>query len=211
MMRVEKEVKHFGDYPNDAGFADVPETRTPIELKVTGNIPSYVRGVLYRTGPGSYTTPMNNGQLFKMQHWYDFTWMFIDLGLMDLHFNIDLRLLQRDVCSIVPDEHATNTSNIFKKQDLFQLRLDRKISARRCSINSSPRLRVSPPPFLTMLEMSRSLLPQISQSDPNLPPISLIETKRDSEIYTLKVTQMYFGHSILSPSILLKARITEKL
>jgi torulene dioxygenase len=65
-------VKHFRDYPNDAGFADVPETRTPIELKVTGNIPSYVRGVLYRTGPGSFTTPMNNGQIFKIQHWYSF-------------------------------------------------------------------------------------------------------------------------------------------
>ena len=62
--------KHFRDYPNDAGFADVPETRTPIELRVTGIIPSYVRGVLYRTGPGSYTTPMNNGQIFRMQHWY---------------------------------------------------------------------------------------------------------------------------------------------
>jgi torulene dioxygenase len=67
---TDSNVKYFRDFPNDAGFADIPETRTPIELKVTGNIPNYVRGVLYRTGPGMYTTPMNNGQIFKVQHWY---------------------------------------------------------------------------------------------------------------------------------------------
>jgi torulene dioxygenase len=62
--------KHFKDWPNDKGFGDIPETRTPIELKVTGTIPNYVRGALYRTGPGSYTVPMNNGKTFKIQHWY---------------------------------------------------------------------------------------------------------------------------------------------
>ena len=46
-----QDIEHFGNYPNDAGFSDVPETRTPIELKVTGAIPSYIQGVLYRTGP----------------------------------------------------------------------------------------------------------------------------------------------------------------
>ena len=64
------DVKHFGDFPNDVGFSDVPETRAPIELKVTGKIPSYVHGVLYRTGPGSFTTPLKNGQIFTIQHWY---------------------------------------------------------------------------------------------------------------------------------------------
>jgi torulene dioxygenase len=62
--------KHFKDFPNDAGFGDIPETRTPVELKVKGTIPSYVRGVLYRTGPGSFTTPLDNGQIFQVQHWY---------------------------------------------------------------------------------------------------------------------------------------------
>ena len=65
-----KEVTHFKDWPNDAGFADTPETRTPIELKVSSEIPDYVQGVLYRTGPGSYTIPMDNGQIFTIQHWY---------------------------------------------------------------------------------------------------------------------------------------------
>ena len=64
------EIQHYKDFPNDAGFRDIPETRTPIELKVSGSIPDYVRGVLYRTGPGSYTTLLDNGQLFQVQHWY---------------------------------------------------------------------------------------------------------------------------------------------
>jgi len=64
------QVKHFNDFPNDAGFRDIPETRTPIELKVKGKIPEYVRGVLYRNGPGSYTTKCKNGQIFKVQHWF---------------------------------------------------------------------------------------------------------------------------------------------
>ena len=66
---MNENVKHFGDYPNDVGFSDVPETRTPIELKVMGMIPSYFHGVLYRTGPGSFTTPLKNGQIFTIQHW----------------------------------------------------------------------------------------------------------------------------------------------
>jgi torulene dioxygenase len=67
---ISKDIKHFNDYPNDQGFADIPETRTPVELKVTGTIPDYVRGVLYRTGPGSFSTPTKKGEIFKMQHWY---------------------------------------------------------------------------------------------------------------------------------------------
>ena len=67
----QEKVKHFKDYPNDIGFADIPETTTPVEMKVTGTIPDYVRGILYRTGPGSYTTPLNNGKTLKIQHWYD--------------------------------------------------------------------------------------------------------------------------------------------
>jgi torulene dioxygenase len=69
MTNGTEKVKHYRDYPNDAGFGDINETRTPIELKVSGTIPEYVRGVLYRTGPGSFTTPMDNGQIFKVQHW----------------------------------------------------------------------------------------------------------------------------------------------
>jgi torulene dioxygenase len=66
---VSDSVKHFKDFPNDIGFSDIPETRTPIELKVTGTIPGYVCGSLYRTGPGSYTIPLKNGEIFRIQHW----------------------------------------------------------------------------------------------------------------------------------------------
>jgi len=62
--------KHFKDYPNDVGFGDIPETRNPLELIVKGKIPDFVHGVLYRTGPGSFTTPLDNGQIFKIQHWF---------------------------------------------------------------------------------------------------------------------------------------------
>jgi torulene dioxygenase len=62
--------EHFNGFPNDVGFSDIPETKTPIELALSGTIPEYVRGVLYRTGPGSYTTPTKNGEIFKLQHWW---------------------------------------------------------------------------------------------------------------------------------------------
>jgi torulene dioxygenase len=61
--------EHFNGFPNDVGFSDITETTTPIELAVSGTIPEYVRGVLYRTGPGSFTTPRKNGEIFKLQHW----------------------------------------------------------------------------------------------------------------------------------------------
>ena len=60
---------HFNEFPNDAGFGDTPQTAGPVELKVTGRIPTYVCGVLYRAGPGSYNVPLENGTTFKIQHW----------------------------------------------------------------------------------------------------------------------------------------------
>jgi carotenoid cleavage dioxygenase-like enzyme len=85
----QQKVKHFNDYPNDVGFSDIPETITPVEMKVTGAIPDYVRGVLYRTGPGSYTTPLNNGKTFKIQHWYNPLFSLADSGSTDLTFSTD--------------------------------------------------------------------------------------------------------------------------
>jgi carotenoid cleavage dioxygenase-like enzyme len=85
----QQKVKHFNDYPNDVGFSDIPETTTPIEMKVTGVIPDYVRGVLYRTGPGSYTTSLKNGKIFNIQHWYDPLFSLTNSGSMDLHFSTD--------------------------------------------------------------------------------------------------------------------------
>ncbi|KAI5838794.1 carotenoid oxygenase [Morchella snyderi] len=47
------------------------EERTPIELKVTGEIPEYALGVLYRTGPGGYQTTTDKGVEIGMSHWFD--------------------------------------------------------------------------------------------------------------------------------------------
>lgn len=47
------------------------EQRTPVELSVTGSIPSYAAGTLYRTGPGKSQVETNDGQLFQLSHWFD--------------------------------------------------------------------------------------------------------------------------------------------
>lgn len=38
---------------------------------MTGHIPDYAAGVLYRTGPGKYTVDTENGDTFKISHWFD--------------------------------------------------------------------------------------------------------------------------------------------
>ncbi|KAI6151616.1 carotenoid oxygenase [Pisolithus tinctorius] len=45
-------IEHFNNWPNDTGFEILHEEREPVELTVSGCIPSYVSGTLYRTGPG---------------------------------------------------------------------------------------------------------------------------------------------------------------
>ncbi|KAL4784789.1 carotenoid oxygenase [Aspergillus varians] len=62
---------HFNDWPNDQGFDANREQKSPVELSVTGEIPSYAAGVLYRTGPGRYTVDTENGDTFKISHWFD--------------------------------------------------------------------------------------------------------------------------------------------
>jgi hypothetical protein len=36
------------------GLENAPEIHTPVQLSVTGKIPAYVRGALYRTGAGTF-------------------------------------------------------------------------------------------------------------------------------------------------------------
>ncbi|OGM47057.1 dioxygenase [Aspergillus bombycis] len=62
---------HFNNWPNDRGFDANYEERSPIELSVTGRIPSYAAGVLYRTGPGKYKVDRENGETFQVSHWFD--------------------------------------------------------------------------------------------------------------------------------------------
>ncbi|PLN82969.1 putative dioxygenase [Aspergillus taichungensis] len=62
---------HFNNWPNDIGFDADFEQKDPVELPVTGQIPPYVAGVLYRTGPGKRTVETERGDTFKVDHWFD--------------------------------------------------------------------------------------------------------------------------------------------
>ncbi|KAL4068602.1 carotenoid oxygenase [Scleroderma yunnanense] len=63
--------KHFNNWPNDAGFDVLHEEREPVELTVSGTIPSYVSGTLYRTGPGGYQVKTAKGTTYSINHWFD--------------------------------------------------------------------------------------------------------------------------------------------
>ncbi|KAL4877342.1 carotenoid oxygenase [Aspergillus karnatakaensis] len=58
----------FRDWPNDAGFEAMAETRTPVELQVVGSLPNQLAGTLYRIGPGTYKV---KGSHFQLSHWFD--------------------------------------------------------------------------------------------------------------------------------------------
>lgn len=42
-----------------------------MELQVTGKIPAYAAGTLYRTGPGKSQLQTEEGQTFHLSHWFD--------------------------------------------------------------------------------------------------------------------------------------------
>ncbi|KAL1978599.1 hypothetical protein VTN31DRAFT_1458 [Thermomyces dupontii] len=66
-----EEHEHFKGWPNDAGFHSTYTQPTPVELKVTGTIPSYAAGVLYRTGTGANEVDTDQGTKWKVSHWFD--------------------------------------------------------------------------------------------------------------------------------------------
>jgi torulene dioxygenase len=47
------------------------EQRDPIFLPITGTIPAYAAGVLYRTGPSSYKVSRDSSSDFSCSHWFD--------------------------------------------------------------------------------------------------------------------------------------------
>ncbi|KAI9810742.1 MAG: hypothetical protein M1827_006080 [Pycnora praestabilis] len=63
--------KPFNDWPNDVGFEPRHEQREPVELTVTGQIPAYAAGILYRTGPGGHTVDTAKGTTISKDHWFD--------------------------------------------------------------------------------------------------------------------------------------------
>ncbi|KAL4743984.1 carotenoid oxygenase [Aspergillus similis] len=70
-MNATDTISHFNDWPNEQGFDANHEQKTPIELSVTGNIPHYAAGTLYRTGPGRYKVDTKHGNTFQVLHWFD--------------------------------------------------------------------------------------------------------------------------------------------
>ncbi|KAF7975245.1 hypothetical protein HWV62_10104 [Athelia sp. TMB] len=56
-----------------AAFNSVPEQRTTVDLQIHGEIPSWLGGVLYRTGPGTTRIPTtaDSSKFFDVQHWFD--------------------------------------------------------------------------------------------------------------------------------------------
>ncbi|KAM5475360.1 putative torulene dioxygenase [Microsporum audouinii] len=58
------------NWPNHQGFDTSYEERTPIELKVSGEIPPWVSGTLYRTGIGQREIETVKG-VFQVRHWFD--------------------------------------------------------------------------------------------------------------------------------------------
>ncbi|OAX85540.1 hypothetical protein ACJ72_00078 [Emergomyces africanus] len=71
MGAVDNSTKSFNDWPNHQGFNSTYEERTPVELKVTGDIPAWAAGVLYRTGTGRSEIETDQKKTFKVAHWFD--------------------------------------------------------------------------------------------------------------------------------------------
>jgi torulene dioxygenase len=69
-VSIEETRRPYKSWPNDAGFDASIEQRTPIPLKVTGTIPSFAAGTLYRTGPGHHKENTVSGE-FRVSHWFD--------------------------------------------------------------------------------------------------------------------------------------------
>ncbi|KAK3300904.1 retinal pigment epithelial membrane protein-domain-containing protein [Chaetomium fimeti] len=65
------EQQAFHEWPNEAGFDGLTEHRGPIELKVSGNIPAWAAGSLYRTGPGQCKVEDTKSGMFYTSHWFD--------------------------------------------------------------------------------------------------------------------------------------------
>ncbi|KAK2751100.1 hypothetical protein FQN57_000175 [Myotisia sp. PD_48] len=70
MPSIIEDTKSFNDWPNHQGFDTTYEERTPVELKVTGSIPSWAAGTLYRSGIGPRKFDTVTGK-YHVNHWFD--------------------------------------------------------------------------------------------------------------------------------------------
>ncbi|KAH8902319.1 hypothetical protein BR93DRAFT_260731 [Coniochaeta sp. PMI_546] len=63
--------KTWVDWPNEAGFLGLEEERGPIDISVHGEIPEWVEGSLFRTGPGIYDIENTPKGTWRTSHWFD--------------------------------------------------------------------------------------------------------------------------------------------
>ncbi|KAK0644688.1 carotenoid oxygenase [Cercophora newfieldiana] len=61
----------YKEWPNEAGFDGLTEERGPLEIPVSGQIPAWAIGSLYRTGPGIYKVEDTVIGTFRTNHWFD--------------------------------------------------------------------------------------------------------------------------------------------
>ncbi|KAF8143370.1 carotenoid oxygenase [Mycena galopus ATCC 62051] len=64
---------HWKDWPNAAGFDVREEVRTPVSLPISGTIPAYAAGVLYRNGlgPRDVHADKDGRRVYRVSHWFD--------------------------------------------------------------------------------------------------------------------------------------------
>ena len=55
------------------GFENAVEQLTPIDLTIRGDFPPWLSGILYRSGPGTYSIPSTSdtSKTTEIQHWFD--------------------------------------------------------------------------------------------------------------------------------------------
>ncbi|KZT63168.1 hypothetical protein DAEQUDRAFT_770851 [Daedalea quercina L-15889] len=55
------------------GFENAVEQLVPVELTIRGDFPPWLSGILYRTGPGTYSIPSTSDpfKVTEIQHWFD--------------------------------------------------------------------------------------------------------------------------------------------
>ncbi|KAK2762303.1 hypothetical protein FQN54_001313 [Arachnomyces sp. PD_36] len=70
-MRTQEARKPYNDWPNDKGFNSGYEERTPVELNIKGDIPSWAAGTLYRTGTGVSEIETRKDKTFRVRHFFD--------------------------------------------------------------------------------------------------------------------------------------------
>src|ERR1700712_4286468 len=64
---------NIGTSNTDQGFKfeTFQEEREPVQLKVSGSIPAYAAGTLYRVGPGGYQLDTDKGTTYSVSHLFD--------------------------------------------------------------------------------------------------------------------------------------------